>query len=108
MDALPAALRSLSGAILMNCQRLGKLPQRKLCAREKRLEQVEMIVGIEAGADQHIDEPRDFPHAPAQIAQREALRPGCGVIAAMLQRIAVGLRRTGALAFPASGPRGAR
>jgi hypothetical protein len=63
MDALPAALRSSLGAILMNCQGLGKLPQRKLCAREKRFEQVEMIVGIEAGADQHIDQPCDVPHA---------------------------------------------
>jgi len=95
MGALPAALRSLSGAILMNCQGLGKLPRRKLCPREKRLEQVEMIVGIEAGADQHIDQPGDFPHVPAQIAQRDAPRPGRGVVAAMLQRIAVGLRRTG-------------
>jgi hypothetical protein len=103
MDALPAALRSSLGAILMNCQRLGKLPQGKLCALDKRREQVGMIVRIEAGAGEHADQPRELPHAAAHLAEGPAPLPGRGAVAAVLQRIAIGLRRAGAFGVAAVG-----
>jgi hypothetical protein len=65
MGALPAALRSSLGAILMNCQRLGKLPLRKLCAFDKGREQGQMVVRIEACLGHDAGQPREFPRAAA-------------------------------------------
>jgi len=90
MDALPAALRSSLGAILMNCQRLGKLPRRKLCPLGQHREDGFVGLGM-ARAHEPDGDPRD----PAQF--HPGLQPhlGFGAATAMLQRIAVGFRRTG-------------